>query len=840
MQTDFIVTGMTCSACSAHVEKAVSSVPGVSHVEVRLLDNSMRVEYDPQQASADAIQTAVEKAGYGTRAKDAAAGDAKAVPEEEAHALRGSLLASVVLTVPLFYISMSAMARWPLPGFLSGTENLVGFALTQLLLAIGVSILNRGFFVRGYRSLWRLAPTMDSLIAIGSTAALVYGIYTIYRIGFYLGTGNLAMAEHQRMSLYFESAAMILTLVSVGKYLEARAKGRTGDAIAKLIQLAPKTALLIRNGREVEVDADSLQPGDVILLKPGSAAPADAEVTEGGAWMDESALTGESLPVEKKPGDTLYASTITHSGSVHARVLRAGSDTAFSRIVALVEEAANSKAPISRLADRVSLVFVPIVMAIALVTAVIWLLAGEGAEMAFTSAVSVLVISCPCALGLATPTAIMAATGKGAQSGILYKNAEALEMLGRCDTALFDKTGTLTLGKPLLTDWVVFQGDSGKFFSVLSALEKKSEHPLAAACLEYASQQHTPIPEAANFRSIAGKGVMGEVDAETYWAGSLSFAQEEKVMGGPWEKTCAALLSQGKSLICLFRNGQMLAAAAFSDTVKASAPEALKAFQALRMKTVMLTGDNRAAAEAVARQCGIQEVRAQVLPQDKEREVAALQHAGRKVAMIGDGINDAPALTRADVGLAMGAGTDVAIESADVLLTSGDLTEAADAVRLSRRTLTIIKENLFWALFYNSLGIPLAAGVFYPAWGIKLSPIFAAAAMSLSSIFVVTNALRLFRFRPTPRIPEPVYPTRNDHTTNSKGDHPMQKTIRIEGMMCEHCVAHLKKALEAIPGVTAQVSLKDSHAIVTLAKPVDDATLTKAVEEAGYKAGGIS
>jgi len=838
MLTDFDITGMTCSACSSHVEKAARSVPGVVNVEVRLLANSMRVEYDPDIATTDMICDAVKKSGYGASVKGEKAPSASSsagadLGEEDVSAARRRVIHSAAVTIPLFYLAMGPMAGWPLPPFLTGPENLIAFTVTQLLLALWVIAVNHQTFERGFRSLFHLNPTMDTLIALGSSASVLYGTFILYRMGYHMGRLEPDAAEMLRMSLYFDSSAMILTLIGLGKFLEARAKGKTGAAIAALVKLQPKTALrLSPDGSAEEVDASSLREGDRILIKPGSAIPADAEVAEGSAWVDESSLTGESLPVEKKSGDSLYASTIVSSGSLTALVTRAGENTTFARILALVEEAANSKAPISRMADRVSSVFVPAVLGISLVTFIAWLIAGEGLNFAFSCAVSVLVISCPCALGLATPTAIMAATGKGAQNGILYKNAAALEQLGRCNTAVFDKTGTLTLGRPVLSDWQTREGDSQELFRALCALESHSEHPLGAACLQEAARQKLSVPAVEHFESIPGKGVSGTVRGKSYLACSWSHAKSSASNASTWESLADALAGTGKSLICLIEKGNLCAIAAFSDTLKNSASESVRALHAMGVESIMLTGDNAAAARAMADACGIREIRAEVLPHQKEQQVAELQAQGKIVVMIGDGINDAPALTRADVGLAIGVGTDAAIESADVLLHTGDLTEALDALRLSRQTLTIIKQNLFWALIYNALCIPLAAGVFYPLWGITLNPMIGAAAMSLSSICVVSNALRLFRFTPTPRRSDPAETL---EIIPEEGEPAMKKEIKIEGMMCMHCVAHVKKALEKIPGVSADVSLEENRAIVTADADVADDVLREAIVDAGYE-----
>ncbi len=861
MKQSFTVTGMTCSACSAHVEKAVSHLEGVRSVAVSLMTNSMTVEYDEQRTGDGQIIAAVEKSGYGAAVKGRteqapAARDSAGKDEEARHlkATRTRLFWSIGLLVPLMYVSMGSMLGLPLPGFLSGMGNAVSFAFTQFLITIPILILNGHYFTNGYKRLFSGAPNMDSLIAVGASAALVYGIFAIYRMSWGLGAGDMDVVHQYHMDLYFESAAMIVTLVGIGKYMEEKSKGKAKDAISKLLDLAPKTATVERDGTEVTIPAQEVAVGDIVIIRPGQSIPVDGVILEGRSQVDESAITGESIPVEKKPGDTAIAATINKNGFFKFRATRVGQDTTLAQIVALVEEASASKAPIAKLADRVAGIFVPTVMAIAALTGVGWLLAGRGVEFALSCAISVLVISCPCALGLATPVAIMVGTGVGAKSGILIKNAAALETLHGIDTVVLDKTGTVTEGRPQVTDVCAPEGERA-LLTVAAALEKPSQHPLADAILDRAREMGIRVPECTAFETLEGMGIAGVVDGEKYYGGNRRLMESIGAAPGGLEAEAERLAAEGKTPLYFAREGRVLGLIAAADVVKPHSRAAIDRMRALGLEVVMLTGDNRVTAAAIGRQLGITRTIAEVLPGDKEKEIRALQEQGRRVAMVGDGINDAPALVRADVGVAIGAGTDVAIESADVVLMKSDLLDAVTAYRLSRSVIRNIKQNLFWAFFYNSVGIPLAAGLLYGPFGIRLTPMFGAAAMSLSSVCVVSNALRLNFFRPEPAPAsmdapraEETEADRTDHTDNAnnaeekerKGETEMTKTIKIEGMMCPHCQARVEKALNALEGVAAVVDLEAGTAAVTLTGAVSDEALRQAVTDAGYEVTSIA
>ncbi|MDI9568763.1 MAG: heavy metal translocating P-type ATPase, partial [Bacillota bacterium] len=751
------VTGMTCAACSIAVERSVKKVPGVEEVSVNLLTNSMQVTYDEGQVSAADIIAAVTDAGYGAalKAEPGAKGAAKAEAAEnplleEAEELKERLIASLLFMLPLMYVSMGEMFNLPLPAFVTGRENAVSFAFLQFLLTIPVIFVNRKFFTVGFRTLFKGQPNMDSLIAIGSGAALIYGIIAIFRMSHGLGAGDWALVERYYHDLYFESAAMILTLITVGKFLEARSKGKTSEAIKRLMDLAPKMARVVRNGEEELIPVELVEVGDIISIKPGDSLPVDGVIIEGHSFVDESALTGESIPVEKQVGDRVSTATINQGGAFKFRATHVGADTTLAKIIALVEDASATKAPIARLADKISAVFVPIVIAIAVLATAAWLLAGASFEFALSMGITVLVISCPCALGLATPVAIMVGTGRGAEKGILVKSAEALEILHQVHTVVLDKTGTLTEGKPRVTDLVLAEaGTEEEFLAVAQALEKNSEHPLAKAIMAYAGERNIPEREITGFKAVAGKGVEGYIDGVLYAAGNEKYISEKGVDTGTAAQWAERFSREGKTPLYFARGQSLLGIIAVADVPKPTSRQAVERFKEMGIRVVMLTGDNKRTAEAVRAQLGIDEVIAEVLPQEKEEKIRELQQGERRVAMIGDGINDAPALARADVGIAIGAGTDVAIEAADIVLVKNDLMDAVGAIELSRATIRNIKQNLFWAFFYNSLGIPLAAGLFYPAFGIRLVPMMGAAAMSLSSFFVVANSLRLRRFQPS-------------------------------------------------------------------------------------------
>lgn len=839
MKQKFDVTGMTCSACSAHVEKSVSKLEGVQCVNVNLLQNSMVVEYDDNALGTTDIIHAVESGGYGasvqgeTKTQEAP----KNVAAEEMHHMKRRLIASFCFLIPLFYISMGHMMGAPLPAILLGDENVMIFALTQLFLTIPVLIINKKYFVVGFKALWNKAPNMDSLIALGSAASVIYSVFAIYSMAYAMGHGDLMTAHHYGMELYFESAAMILTLITVGKYMETRSKGKTSEAISKLMDLAPKTATVLRGGVEQEIPVEEVVTGDTIIVKPGQRIPVDGKIIEGFSAVDESAITGESIPVEKQVGDTVIGATVNKSGYFRMTATRVGKDTTLSQIIALVEEAGASKAPIAKLADKVSGVFVPVVITIAVLAAVIWFVAGnQPFSFALSIGIAVLVISCPCALGLATPTAIMVGTGKGAEYGILVKSAESLEIAHQVQTVVLDKTGTLTEGKPVVTDVVLAKGIlRNRLLKQAAAVEALSEHPLAEAIVAYAKEKEVAFEKAENLTATAGQGVEADVAGKHILAGNLKMMQERGIQLGEWEAKAVELAEAGKTPLFFAENETFLGIVALADTLKPTSKAAVDAFHQMGIEVVMLTGDNKRTAQAIAKELDIQVI-AEVLPQDKEREVRRLQEQGKKVAMIGDGINDAPALMRADVGVAIGAGTDVAMESADIILMKSDLMDAVTAIELSHATIRNIKENLFWAFFYNACGIPLAAGVFYPFLEWKLNPMFAAAAMSFSSAFVVGNALRLRLFRPKYAKTTTALPKEDiQKELNHKEEIGMKKVLKIEGMMCGHCTGRVEKALNDLDGVTAEVSLEGKSATVTLSKDVSDETLVQTVTDAGYE-----
>ena len=962
MKERYHVTGMSCSACSSHVEKAVNKLENVEKASVNLLTETMDVTYDETKITSTEIIDAVVKAGYGasvmTEGSAAGAGgqstfgnagsigrsvaDGKQELQQkldaDARAMKWRLGISIGFLIPLMYVSMHHMFKeWfgiPVPAFIvntmHGNANAMNFALTQFLLLLPILYVNRKFFSVGFKTLAHRSPNMDSLIALGSGAALVYGIFAMYRISYGLGYGDMAVVEQYSHDLYFESSGTILTLITVGKYLESRSKGKTSEAITKLMNLAPKVAILVtEDGQEKEVPTESLQKGDVFLVKPGSLVPVDGIVLEGNSSVDEAAITGESVPVEKQAGDHVVSATVNKAGFLKCRADRVGDDTTLAQIIRLVEEASASKAPIAQLADKVAGVFVPTVMTISLITLIVWLLNGATAEFAISTAIAVLVISCPCALGLATPVAIMVGTGVGAGNGILIKTGEALQQAKEIDTVVLDKTGTITSGKLKVEEVGGYQSDfpADAMMQIAAALEKKSEHPLAEAVVEYAESFQLTIPEIVDFKATFGRGVEGALAADfhaekvakkdgptavfyagkrdstadvpdnsgkiaeqnpatgiarsdadsvtfpagtKFYVGNLAFLQERNIsLPQGAAEGLNRMADEGMTPLLVAQEGRFLGIIGVSDTVKATSYEAINAWEKMGVRVIMLTGDNRRTAEAVRQKLGISEVVAEVLPQDKEKKVSELKAQGHKVAMIGDGINDAPALAAADVGMAIGAGTDVAMESADIILMKNDLRDAVTAMKLSRAVIRNIKENLFWAFFYNCIGIPLAAGVLYPAFQIRLNPMFGAAAMSLSSIFVVGNALRLRGFKSgfTPLKKEAPEVTRKEieitHAAtegeqcilktpaeqNNRQDvkqekertNTMTKVISIEGMMCNHCTGTVQKALEAVEGVKAvTMSLEQKNATVELASDVSDEVLTKAVVDAGYEVKGIT
>jgi Cu2+-exporting ATPase len=831
------ITGMSCAACSARVEKAVSKVPGVESCSVSLLTNSMGVE--GTAAPADII-AAVTAAGYGASEKGAERApeqDADALADHETPKLRRRLIWSVVFLAVLMYFSMGHMMwGWPLPGFYEG--NHVAMGLTQLLLAAIIMVINQRFFISGYTSLFRGAPNMDTLVALGSTAAFVYSTYALFAMTGAQLRGDSEAVMGYMMDLYFESAAMILTLITVGKMLEARSKGRTTDALKSLMRLAPQTATVIRSGAEQTVPVAEVRKDDIFTVRPGESIPVDGVVLEGESAVNEAALTGESIPADKAPGDTVSAATVNRSGFLKCRATRVGEDTTLSQIIKMVSDAAATKAPIAKTADKVSGVFVPAVIGIAFVTFIVWLLLGRSAGYALARGISVLVISCPCALGLATPVAIMVGNGLGAKNGILFKTAAALEETGRVQIAALDKTGTMTAGEPRVTDVIAAPGvEERELLESAAALEAKSEHPLARAVMEHASRHGVEAEETEGFRALPGKGLEARLRGKRLCGGDLKFMRGCAEVPENVRLRAQILAESGKTPLYFSLDGRLLGVIAVADVIKPDSREAVRELQGMGIRVVMITGDNERTARAVGAQAGVDEVIAGVLPDGKEREIRRLKRFG-KVAMVGDGINDAPALTRADVGIAIGAGADVAIDAADVVLMNDRLSDVPAAIRLSRAALRNIHENLFWAFFYNAIGIPLAAGVFIPL-GLTLDPMFGAAAMSLSSFCVVSNALRLNLFRL--RDPKRDRRIRNAvEIENIKEDKEMEKTISITGMMCPHCEATVKKALEALEGVTsAEVSHVSGTARVTFSAPVDDAVLKKTVEDKGYDVTGI-
>lgn len=835
----YTVTGMSCAACSARVEKAVSKVPGVTACSVSLLTNSMGVEGN---VSPEAVIAAVEEAGYGAaekrqNARGAGAGTANraearaddALKDRDTPVLKRRLFASLGFLLVLMYFSMGHMMwNWPVPAFFA--ENHVAMGLLQLILTTIVMVINQKFFISGFKGLIHRAPNMDTLVALGSGASMVYSVYALFAMTDAQVKGNMAGVMEYMHEFYFESAAMILTLITVGKMLEARSKGKTTDALKSLMKLAPKTATLEIDGTETVVSIDQVKKGDIFVVRPGENIPVDGIVLEGSSAVNESALTGESIPVDKAPGDQVSAATVNQSGFIRCEASRVGEDTTLSQIIQMVSDAAATKAPIAKVADRVSGVFVPAVIAIAAVTIVAWLIAGQSVGFALARGISVLVISCPCALGLATPVAIMVGNGMGAKHGIMFKTAVSLEEAGKMEIVALDKTGTITSGEPKVTDMIPAEGISERELLTLAcALERKSEHPLAKAVMARAKSEQVEPREVSDFQALPGNGLSARLDGALLCGGNLNFIGGQAEVSGPLKSQAERLAGEGKTPLFFSKDGKLAGIIAVADTVKEDSPQAVKELQNMGIRVVMLTGDNERTAQAVGKLAGVDEVIAGVLPDGKESVIRALKKKG-KVAMVGDGINDAPALTRADIGIAIGAGTDIAIDAADVVLMKSRLSDVPAAIRLSRATLKNIHENLFWAFFYNAVGIPLAAGLFYPLLGWKLNPMFGAAAMSLSSFCVVTNALRLNFFN--------LYDWKRDRKIKAKRkeEKTMEKTMRIEGMMCGHCEARVKKVLEALPEVSeAAVSHEAGTAVVTLSAPVADDVLKKAVEDQDYK-----
>lgn len=827
------VTGMSCAACSTRVEKAVTKLEGVTACSVSLLTNSMGVE---GEVAPETVIRAVEEAGYGASLKGAekkqsVSEQEDALKDRETPILKKRLFSSIIFLIILMYISMGHMMwNWPLPAFFM--DNHVAMGLLQLLLTGIIMVINQKFFISGFKSLFHKAPNMDTLVALGSSAAFVYSTYALFAMTDAQVKGNMDAVMHYMHEFYFESAAMILTLITVGKMLEAHAKGKTTDALKGLMQLAPKTAVILKDGKEQEVSIEQVKKGDLFVVRPGENIPVDGIIVEGSSAINESALTGESIPVDKEKGDDIFAATINQSGFLTCEATKVGEDTTLSKIIQMVSDAAATKAPIAKVADKVSGVFVPVVILLALVTIAVWLLAGESVGFSLARGISVLVISCPCALGLATPVAIMVGNGVGAKNGILFKTAESIEQTGKMDVIAFDKTGTITKGEPTVTDVIPGEGITEEaLVEYAASLESKSEHPLASAIIQYAGEQNIQMDEVTEFTALPGNGLTAKQKGEQLFGGNQIWIQKQVTIADTILQKAEMLAKEGKTPLFFAKEKTFLGIIAVADVIKEDSARAVKQLQDMGLRVVMLTGDNENTAKAIGRQAGVDQVIADVLPEGKEQVVRQLQKQG-KVAMVGDGINDAPALTRADMGIAIGAGTDIAIDAADVVLMKSRLLDVPAAIRLSRATLKNIHENLFWAFFYNVIGIPLAAGIWIPIFGWKLNPMFGAAAMSLSSFCVVTNALRLNLCR--------LYDTKKDRKRKQRNqkqqeDAIMTKTMKIEGMMCGHCEARVKKALEALPQVTeAEVSHKNGTAVVTLAEEISDAELTKAVEEQDY------
>ena len=836
----FTVNGMTCAACQANVSKCVSKLDGVCEVDVNLLSASMSVTYDEEKLSAETIANAVNALGYSAapqidaqKIKGATEWDKRRKrTEKEEKELLFRVVSSLALLLPLMYIAMGHMIGLPMPVIFHEVRFAPVSALLQLLITLVIVIINKNFFIKGTKALISKAPNMDTLVSIGSGAALAYGIFALFRMIYGLAVEDISLVSHYSHQLYFESAAMILALVTLGKYLEARSKAKTTSSLEKLVSLAPRYAKVLRDGKEYDIPAEELVEGDIIVVRPGDSLAADGEIIEGKGFIDQSAVTGESMPVEKGVGDKVISATANKNGFFKFRATRVGENTTLSQIVKLVDEASSSKAPISRLADKVSGIFVPTVLLIALLTGAIWLIAGGEFEFALNCAVSVLVISCPCALGLATPVAIMVSTGKAAELGILVKSASALEALGSVDTVVLDKTGTVTEGRPRVTDVITLNKDVD-LIKIAASLEAASTHPLAEAIVDYAKEHSTSLLEVSDFSAEVGLGVRGKLSSVPYIAGNRRFIEENGIqITKDVSEKLSSLSAMGKNPMLFARCGELCGIVAVADTPRSHSKSAIEELGKMGIHTVILTGDNTLTAEAVRESVGADSVIAELLPADKESIISDLRAKGHKVAMVGDGINDAPALVSADVGIAIGAGTDIAIDAADVVLMKNSLSDVVCAVKLSRATIKNIKLSLFWAFFYNVLGIPVAAGVLYPLWSITLSPMIGSAAMSASSVCVVSNALRLKRFKYKAQVE-----TTKTNTTKEKEIKEMKKTLIIEGMMCNHCRTHAEKALAAVDGVLeAVVTLEDKMAKLTLSKDVDDATLIKAVTDAGYEA----
>lgn len=846
MKTEkFRVTGMTCAACQANVEKVVLRLDGTHTAEVNLLAEQLTVTYDETKINENDIINAVNNIGYGANLQGydthktslkAQWDERKQHEKEKIASMKKRLVTSIIFLVVLMYISMGQMLNLPMPEFLTGTENAPVNAISQMLLTIPVMIINRKFFTSGIKGFVRRASNMDTLVSLGSAASFLYGVFAIFMMVRATQSGNANILHHYSHQLYFESSAMILTLVTVGKYLESRAKGKTSDALGKLVELAPKTASIIKNGNEITVDANTVKENDLLIIRPGERIPVDGVVTKGNGYIDQSAVTGESMPVEKNEGDQVISATLNKNGTFYMTATRVGENTTLAQIIKLVDEAGSTKAPIARLADKVSGIFVPVVLGISALTFILWTAFGTDFENSLSFAVTVLVISCPCALGLATPVAIMAGTGKAAENGILIKSATAIEVLGNVDTIVLDKTGTVTSGEMNVSDIHIEDPslNETEFIAICAALEKGSEHPLGASVRNKA--QGLSLPQVTDFKAVTGKGIQGRIGNSDYLSGNTRFLKENNIDYSVIENKINTYSSQGKTPLIFCKDGKILGVIAVADTIRDDSIKAIATFRRLGKKTVMLTGDNKSTAEFIGKTAEIDEIYPELLPADKEKIIRTLQGKGKRIAFIGDGINDAPALTRADVGIAIGAGTDIAIDSADIVLIKNSLLDGAKAIELSKSVMRNIKINLFWAFFYNALGIPLAAGLFYPALGLKLSPMIGSAAMSFSSLCVVTNALRLRFFKSKLTTEEKTNSPAETAAEEQKGYDVMEKIFNVEGMMCPRCEAHVVKALTAIDGVEGAVASHESNtATVTLSKYVADEVLIKAIVDEGYE-----
>ena len=839
MEKKFDVSGMTCSSCVANITKAVEKLDGVSGANVNLMTNSMKVNFDENIVDDEKIIGAVEKIGYGASlAGEKVKEEDKPVDDRE-NALKHRLIYSIIFMLILMYIAMGPMVHLPTPGIFHGREGAIIFAFSQFLLALPVVYINRDFYISGFKGLKNRAPNMDSLVAIGSLAALVYGIFAIYMMAYGFGQGDMKLVDAYRHNLYFESSAMILTLITVGKYLEEKSKNKTRSSLANLMDLAPKMATVIEDGEEVVKNIEDVRVGDILLVRPGESVAVDGKVIEGASSLDESAVTGESIPVQKSVGDRVISASINTTGSFKFQAEKVGEDTTISQIIKLVDEANQSKAPIAKLADEIAGVFVPAVLIIAAATFGIWMALGYGFENALNFAISVLVISCPCALGLATPVSIMVATGKSADFGLLFKNAEVLENLHKIDVIVMDKTGTITEGKPILTD-IVTDLDQDEFLKIAGSIEKNSQHPLASAIINYAQEKNIDLEEITNFNSVSGRGLNGEVAGNKYLAGNIEYMLEEKIDLKDFQAKAEELAGEGKTSMYFANESEVLGIISVKDLPKKSSKDAIKLLRDMGKKIIMLTGDNKKTAEAIADEIGVDQTLAGLLPQDKNKEIDKIQKSGKKVLMIGDGINDAPSLAKADIGMAIGHGTDVAIESSDVVLMRSDLLDVVSALELSKATIKNIKQNLFWAFFYNTIGIPLAAGLLFPAFGIKLSPMFAALAMSLSSVFVVNNALRLRRFKP-----RGVKKSLEESKSSSekeivKEENLIEKNekrtkIKVEGMTCGHCEKRVADALEKTGKAKDVVASHENSSVEFIDQGLSPEEIENTIEEAGYK-----